>query len=91
LDEPTRGLDIFGVRTLRATLKRLRDAGTCILMSNHVMAEVAELSDDVVVLGGGNVLAHGSMQEIQRATGAGDLESAFVTLAGGSTVQGTAA
>ena len=57
LDEPTRGLDIFSVRALRDLLKRLRDQGACVLMSSHAMAEVMELSDRVIVIERGSVLA----------------------------------
>lgn len=80
LDEPTRGLDIFSVRVLRELLKRLRDEGVCILMSSHVMADVAELSDRVVVVDQGRVLAEGSPREIIALSGKDDLESAFVSL-----------
>jgi sodium transport system ATP-binding protein len=80
LDEPTRGLDVFSVRALRELLKRLRDAGTCILMSNHALAEVLELSDRVVVIDRGAVRAAAAPRELMATTGAQDLESAFVTL-----------
>lgn len=81
LDEPTRGLDIMSVRLLRATLRRLRSEGRCILMSSHVMAEVEDLSDKVVVLSAGRVIAEGTAPEIVRRTGAPNLEEAFVQLA----------
>jgi sodium transport system ATP-binding protein len=84
LDEPTRGLDVFSVRALRELLKRLREAGTCILMSNHALAEVLELSDRVVVIDGGTVLADAAPRELITATAAADLEAAFVALARGA-------
>jgi sodium transport system ATP-binding protein len=80
LDEPTRGLDIFAIRMLRGILKRLRDEGTCILMSSHVMAEVTELSDQVVLISAGRLVAAGSVPDIKTQAGAPDLESSFVTL-----------
>lgn len=80
LDEPTRGLDTFAIRILRAALKRLRGHGVCILMSSHAMQEVSELSDRLVVLGAGEVLIEGSVEDVMRASGAPDLESAFVAL-----------
>lgn len=82
LDEPTRGLDIMSVRLLRATLRRLRSEGRCILMSSHVMAEVEDLSDKVVVLSAGRVVEEGRAEEIVARTGAPNLEEAFVQLAG---------
>jgi sodium transport system ATP-binding protein len=81
LDEPTRGLDVFSVRALRELLKRLRDSGTCILMSNHALAEVMELSDRVVVVDCGRVRADAEPRELIARTQAADLESAFVALA----------
>jgi sodium transport system ATP-binding protein len=87
LDEPTRGLDVFSMRVLRELLKRLRDSGTCILMSNHALAEVMELSDRVVVIHAGTVLAEATSRELLTMTGAADLESAFVALARGTSTQ----
>jgi sodium transport system ATP-binding protein len=81
LDEPTRGLDIMSVRLLRATLRRLRSEGRAILMSSHVMAEVEELSDHVVVISAGRVVGTGSPAQLVKDTGAPNLEEAFVSLA----------
>lgn len=52
LDEPTNGLDIPTIRSLRDLLKRLRDAGTCIVFSSHVLEEVRALCDKVVIIAG---------------------------------------
>lgn len=84
LDEPTRGLDIMSVRLLRETLRRLRREGRCILMSSHVMAEVEDLSDHIVVISAGRVVAEGSAADLVQRTGAPNLEEAFVKLATGS-------
>ena len=65
---------------LRGILKRLRDEGICILMSSHVMAEVTELSDQVVLISAGRLVAAGSVPDIRTQAGAPDLESSFVTL-----------
>jgi len=80
LDEPTSGLDVMAIRTLRDVLRRLRDAGTCILFSSHVMQEVTALCDAAVVIGHGRVLAHGTPAEICAGTGSANLEEAFVAL-----------
>jgi len=87
LDEPTRGLDIFSVRRLRAILQRLRSQGVCILMSSHAMAEVTELSDQVIVIHAGRVLAAGAPAQLQASTASADLETAFVSLTGADAVQ----
>src|SRR5580700_2799593 len=53
LDEPTSGLDVPTVRSLRDLLKRLRDSGTCVVFSSHVLEEVRALCDNVVIIAGG--------------------------------------
>lgn len=80
LDEPTRGLDIFAVRVLRDLLKALRSEGVAILLSSHAMAEVAELSDEILVIQSGRLIASGSPSEIVRKGNGQDLEDAFVKL-----------
>lgn len=84
LDEPTNGLDVMAVRTLRALLRQLRGEGHCVLFSSHVMQEVSELCDTVVVIAQGTVLASGTPGAICAAHGAASLEEAFVRLTGSS-------
>ncbi|MFC6980983.1 ATP-binding cassette domain-containing protein [Microbulbifer taiwanensis] len=86
LDEPTRGLDVLAARLLRRTLLRLRQQGTTILFSSHVMSEVSELSDRVLVMAGGRIVGGGSPAELLAHTGCDNLEDAFVTLAYGAAV-----
>ncbi|WP_231759490.1 ATP-binding cassette domain-containing protein [Microbulbifer elongatus] len=83
LDEPTRGLDVLAVRLLRRTLLRLRAAGTAILFSSHVMPEVAELSDRVLVMSQGRIVGRGTPEELLQQTGCNSLEDSFVALAYG--------
>jgi sodium transport system ATP-binding protein len=87
LDEPTRGLDVLAVRLLRKTLLRLRTAGTAILFSSHVMPEVAELSDRILVMAAGSIVGAGSAQDLARRTGCDSLEDSFVALAYGQPAQ----
>ena len=82
LDEPTNGLDVMAVRGLRKVLAQLRDAGHCVLFSSHVMQEVEQLCDEVVVIAGGAVVAAGTLDDI-RAHGGDRLEDAFVALMDG--------
>lgn len=82
LDEPTNGLDVMAVRTLRRLLMRLRDEGHCLLFSSHVMQEVGALCDEVVVIAHGTVVANGTPEEIRARTGESSLEDAFVRLIG---------
>lgn len=81
LDEPSRGLDVMSIRLLREILYKLRAQGCCILFSSHVMAEVELLSDHIVVIAGGRVVAEGTPDELKSSTGQDDLEEAFVKLA----------
>src|SRR5256885_4191006 len=68
LDEPTNGLDVMAVRTLRRLLGRLRDEGHCVLFSSHVMQEVGVLCDAVVVIAHGTVRASGPAQKVATPT-----------------------
>ncbi len=86
LDEPTNGLDVMAVRALRTLLRQLRDAGHCVLFSSHVMHEVSELCDEVIVIADGTVIAAGTPEAIRARTGTGALEDAFVQLIGGEAV-----
>ena len=82
LDEPTNGLDVMAVRNLRALLHRLREQGHCILISSHVMQEVALLCDEVVVIAQGRVAAAGTVESLRAEAGEATLEDAFVKLIG---------
>jgi sodium transport system ATP-binding protein len=63
LDEPANGLDVASARALRTLLERFRDAGKCVLLSSHLMAEVSAVCDSVVVVARGKVVAQGSPAE----------------------------
>jgi sodium transport system ATP-binding protein len=80
LDEPTNGLDVLTVRSLRGLLRRLRDAGVCVLFSSHVLEEVRALCDQVVILDGGRVVAEGPPARLCLETESASLEDAFVKL-----------
>jgi sodium transport system ATP-binding protein len=82
LDEPTSGLDVMSIRGLREQLFALRAAGKCILISTHVMQEVALLCDHIVILGHGRVQADGTGAELLARSGEASLEDAFVSLLG---------
>ncbi|MHB1869747.1 MAG: ABC transporter ATP-binding protein [Steroidobacteraceae bacterium] len=82
LDEPTNGLDVMAVRTLRRILAELRSEGHCILFSSHVMQEVAALCDEVIVIAGGTVVVQGTPEELKVRAGTPSLEEAFVRLVG---------
>lgn len=82
LDEPTNGLDVMATRSLRDLIRRLRDAGKCVLFSSHVMQEVAALCDEIVIIADGRVALSGTPGEIRTRTGRDNLEDAFVSAIG---------
>jgi sodium transport system ATP-binding protein len=82
LDEPTNGLDVVATRALREFLRDLKREGRCVLLSTHVMQEVAALCDRIVVIARGRVVAQGSPDELRALTGEDALEDAFVQLVG---------
>jgi sodium transport system ATP-binding protein len=83
LDEPTSGLDVMSTRALRRLLVHLRSQGKCIVLSSHIMPEVDQLADRIVIVAHGRSIAQGSGDEIRRRAGAATLEDAFVALAYG--------
>jgi sodium transport system ATP-binding protein len=82
LDEPTNGLDVMTTRSLRAFLLGLRGEGRCVLLSSHVMQEVAQLCDRIVIVARGRVVADGTSEQLRAATGCASLEDAFVRVIG---------
>lgn len=82
LDEPTAGLDVKGIRAMRAFLLAQKAAGRCVVFSTHVMQEVAALADHVVIVAAGTVKAQGSPDELRALAGKADLEDAFTTILG---------
>jgi sodium transport system ATP-binding protein len=82
LDEPTNGLDVMTTRNLREVVRRLREAGKCVVFSSHVMQEVSALCDNIVIVARGLVVASGCAEELLASSGRDNLEDAFVHLAG---------
>jgi ABC-2 type transport system ATP-binding protein len=69
LDEPANGLDPAGVRWLRGFLRRLGDEGRTVLVSSHILAEVAQFADRVVLIDRGRLVSAGPVAELARAAG----------------------
>lgn len=82
LDEPTNGLDVMTTRALREFLLRLKAEGRCVVLSTHIMQEVAALCDRIVIIAAGRIAAEGTAQELMQRSGASSLEDAFVRLIG---------
>jgi ABC-2 type transport system ATP-binding protein len=64
LDEPANGLDPPGIRWMRGLLREQADAGRAVLVSSHLLAEVAQSVDDVVVIARGQLRGSGPLQEV---------------------------
>jgi ABC-2 type transport system ATP-binding protein len=69
LDEPANGLDPAGIRWMRELLRSFADAGGSVLLSSHLLHEVEALADDLVIIGGGRILAQGSIDELLASPG----------------------
>ncbi|MEM6708713.1 MAG: ATP-binding cassette domain-containing protein [Pseudomonadota bacterium] len=80
LDEPTNGLDVMATRGLRDIIKDLRNEGRCILFSSHIMQEVANLCDELVIIDSGQVQFRGTLDSLRTRTQEDDLEDAFMSL-----------
>jgi ABC-2 type transport system ATP-binding protein len=83
LDEPANGLDPAGMRWLRTFLQGLAAEGRTVLVSSHLLAEVAQTVDQVVIIDHGRLLAQGALDEL---TGNGrTLEDVYLELTQGAT------
>jgi ABC-2 type transport system ATP-binding protein len=85
LDEPANGLDPEGVRWLRDLLRGLAAAGTTVLVSSHILAEVAQTVDSVIIVNYGRVVAQAPIDQLTDGTG---LEDVFLSLTAGPPANG---
>jgi ABC-2 type transport system ATP-binding protein len=69
LDEPANGLDPPGIRWLRELLRAEAGRGRAVLVSSHLLAEVAQSVDDVVVIAGGTLRAQGPLEKVLGGAG----------------------
>ncbi|GLX99779.1 MULTISPECIES: ATP-binding cassette domain-containing protein [Actinoplanes] len=81
LDEPVNGLDPSGIRWMRTFLRDSAAEGRTVLLSSHLMGELAETVDDVVVIDQGRIVAGGTLAEV--VGGHATLEDAFFALTSG--------
>ena len=82
LDEPTVGLDPKQIADIRALIRTLGQSRT-VIISSHILAEISELCDELLVISGGELVASGTLEELEEMLG----ESASLHL----TVRGDAA
>ena len=79
-DEPVNGLDPEGVLWVRTLLRSLAAEGRTVLLSSHLMTEMAMTADHLVILGRGRVLADAPTREIVEQAHASSLEEAYMQL-----------
>ena len=79
LDEPTLGLDVLARHDLWDVIRALKGRIT-IILTTHYMEEAEALSDRIGILKSGRLLAVGTAEELKEKVGAGDFESAFVSI-----------
>jgi sodium transport system ATP-binding protein len=82
MDEPSNGLDVMSTRALRDYVRGLRREGRSVVLSTHIMQEVAALCDRIVIIAKGEVAANGTAEELLQRSGCDSLEDAFVKLIG---------
>jgi sodium transport system ATP-binding protein len=82
MDEPSNGLDVMSTRALRDYIRNLKADGHSVVLSTHIMQEVAALCDRIVIIARGEVAADGTAEQLLERSGCDSLEDAFVKLIG---------
>jgi ABC-2 type transport system ATP-binding protein len=82
LDEPANGLDPEGVRWLRDLIRGMAAGGAAVLVSSHLLAEVAQTVDSVIIINAGRLVAQSPIGEL---TAGAALEDVFLGLTGRTT------
>jgi ABC-2 type transport system ATP-binding protein len=85
LDEPLSGLDANAVILVKEILAQLKQAGKTIFYSSHIMDVVEKISDRIVIINKGVVIADGSFTELKEKASSGSLEAVFTELTGNTT------
>jgi ABC-2 type transport system ATP-binding protein len=83
LDEPVNGLDPEGIRWIRGLLRNLASHGRTVLISSHLISEIAQTADQLIVIGRGRLLAQTTVAELSARNTS--LEEAFFQLTDHST------
>lgn len=86
LDEPTNGLDPAGQREIRAIIPRMAEQGHSVLLASHLLHEVEQVSDDVVIIRRGKKITQGSVDDLLRRGGYIDIRLVDVDTENAATV-----
>lgn len=84
LDEPTVGLDPRSARLIKDLLSQLRDRGSAVLFSTHILEIAERMCDRVIIINKGDVVASGTLAELRQMRGEGSLEDIFLSVTGGT-------
>jgi ABC-2 type transport system ATP-binding protein len=82
LDEPLSGLDANAVILVKEILTQLKQGGKTIFYSSHIMDVVEKISDRIIIINNGEMIANGSFQELSSQAHSGSLEKIFTELTG---------
>jgi ABC-2 type transport system ATP-binding protein len=80
LDEPTNGLDPFWVIQFKQILQDLIDEEKTVVLSSHIMRDVVEICDEIVILFEGKIKTSGTLDDIYSETGCSSLEEVFLSM-----------
>jgi ABC-2 type transport system ATP-binding protein len=80
LDEPANGLDPYGVHWLRSLIRGLAAEGRTVFVSSHLLAELAQTIDDVVIIAHGRLVTHEPMTALLERANGGSLEDVYLNL-----------
>jgi ABC-2 type transport system ATP-binding protein len=69
LDEPANGLDPAGIHWMRELLRDFADRGGTVLLSSHLLNEIEIVADEIILIGGGKILAQGSKADLLQTSG----------------------
>ena len=78
LDEPANGLDPFGVHWLRGLLRTFADEGRTVLVSSHLLAELEQVADHVILIDHGRLVAQGAAADLMARHRAASLEELYL-------------
>jgi ABC-2 type transport system ATP-binding protein len=78
LDEPANGLDPAGIRWMRGLLKSYADRGGTVLLSSHLLHEVEQIADEMILIGNGRIVAQGNRATL--LAGAGPAQTLVTSL-----------
>jgi len=79
-DEPTAGLDPVSATRLKDFIQSLKQKGKTVIMASHIMSDIEELADDVILLLDGRIRFTGSIRDLKLRTGQPFLERAIVEI-----------